>query len=127
MLPKGPRFEPAYYDKVRNSLNEDPQVIRMSRSDLLHAINQVGITAGESTIKLAPSNGSLILTAVDECGNKSASKIEASGSLKEPISMNIDHLAEAIDALTDELIIMKVCNSVVEVSDKAQWEIMFRE
>ena len=92
----------------------------------MRAINQVGITAGESTLKLTPGNGGLILMTKDEYGNKSASKIEASGSLKEPISLNIDHLAEAIEVLTEELITIKVCRSVVEVSDKTQWEIIMK-
>lgn len=124
MLLKGPGFDVDWYNKVRDLLNEDPQVIKMSRSDLLRAINQVRITAGESTLKLAPGNGSLILMAKDEYGNKSAGKIEASGILKEPISLNIDHLSQATEALTDELLVMKVCRSVIEVSDKKRWEII---
>jgi len=126
MLLKGPRFEVDWYNKVKDLLNEYPQVIKMSRSEIMTAINQVGITAGESTVKLTTGNGGLILTGVDEYGNKSASKIEMFGDLKEPISLNIDHIASAIEALADELIIIKVCKSVVEVSDKTQWEIMIR-
>jgi hypothetical protein len=124
MLLKGARFDIDWYNKVRDMLNEDPQVIKMSRSDLLRAIAQVRITAGESTIKLAPGNGGLTLMTKDEYGNKSAGKIEASGSLKEPISLNIDHLAEAAEALADELLVMKVCRSAIEVSDKKRWEII---
>ncbi len=124
LLPKGPRFELAWYNRVRNSLNEDPQVIKLSRSDLLLAITQVRITAGEPTLKLTQGNGGLALTSIDEHGNKCASKIEASGTLKEPINLNIDHLSEALEALAEELISIKVCKSVVEISDKTQWEII---
>jgi hypothetical protein len=126
MLPTGPRFEVDWYNKVRNLLDEDPQVIKLSRSDLLRAINQVRITAGESTLKLTPGNGGLILMTKDEHGNISASKIETSGSLKEPITLDIDHLTEAIEPLTEELIAIKVCKSAVEVSDKTQWEIIMK-
>lgn len=124
MLLKGARFDVDWYSKVRNLINEDPQVIKMSRSDLLRAISQVRITAGESTLKLAPGNGGLILMTKDEHGNISTSKIETSGSLKEPIQLNIDHLSQATEALTEELLVMKVCRSVIEVSDKKRWEII---
>jgi hypothetical protein len=124
-LPNAPRFETDWYHKVRNLL-EDPQVIRMSRSDLLRAINQVKVTAYDSTAMLAPANGNLLLASKDEHGNKSGSRIEAFGILKEPISLNIDYLSSGADALTDELITVKVCKSVVEVSDTKGWEIIFR-
>jgi DNA polymerase III sliding clamp (beta) subunit (PCNA family) len=125
-LPNGPRFDTEWYNKVRNLVNEDPHVIKLSRSEIIRAVNQVGITAGESTVNLTSRNGTLILTAVDEYGNKSATKIEAFGELKESISLNIDHLSEAIKALTEELIIIKVCKSAVELSDKAGWEVIIR-
>ncbi len=51
-------------------------------------------------------------------------KVEVSGDLQDPISLDIDHLASAIQALSDELLVMKFAKSVVEVSDKTQWEVI---
>lgn len=124
MMPIGPRFEVDWYNKVSKLLSEDPQVINVPRKDLLRAIKQVAVTAGESTTKLTQGNGTLILLTKDEYGNKSGSKIEASGSLKEPIHLNVDHLSEATEVLTEEMISVKVCKSVVELSDKKRWEII---
>jgi hypothetical protein len=126
MLPQGPRFETDWYNKMRSFLNEDPQIIKMSRSKIMRAINEVKVTAGDSTAKAASANGSLLLASIDEEGNKSGSRIEVHGNLKEPISLKIDHLGSAIEALTDELITLKACKSVVEVSDTKGWEIIAR-
>jgi hypothetical protein len=126
MLPEGPGFETAWYNKMRSSLNEDPQIIKMSRSNIMRAINEVKVTAGDSTAKAASANGSLLLASIDEQGNKSGSKIEAHGNLREPIILNIDHLASAVEVLSDESTMLKVCKTVVEVSDKKGWEIMMR-
>jgi len=125
-LPNGRRFETDWYHKVRNLLNEDPQVIRTSRSELLYAINQVKITAYDSTAELALANGNLLLASKDEYGDKSTTKIEAYGILKEPLSLNIDHLEAAVEVLTGEMIILTVCKSAVEVSDPTGWEIIPR-
>ena len=126
-LSKGPTFPTDLYNKVRNLLNEDPQEMEMSPSALLRAINQVRATAGqESTLKLAPGTGGLALMTDDECGDKSRSKIEANGTLKEPVSLNIEHLESAVEVLSDELMILKACKSVVQVSDTKGWEVIPR-
>ena len=125
-IPSGPRFETDWYNQVKNALNEDPQIIRLSRSELLHAINHVKVTAADSTVKAGSANGHLILTAIDAQRDKSGSRIEADGNLREPIILNVDHLASAVEALSDEYMILKVCKTVVEVSDKKGWEIISR-
>lgn len=125
-LPQGPRFDIGYCNDVRSSVIEDPQVIKTSCSDLLRAINQVKVTAGESIVKISSSNGNLILASTDSNGNKSASKIEAHGNLREVMTLNIDHLGSATEVLSDELMVLKVCKSAVEVSDGEGWEIIVR-
>jgi DNA polymerase III sliding clamp (beta) subunit (PCNA family) len=125
-LPKGSKFDTAWHNEMKSLLEDDSQILKVSRSKLLSATKQVKITAGESTVKIASPNG-LILASIDEHKDTGGSRVECNGSLREQISLNIEHLESALEALRDESVILKVCKSLVEVSDTRGWEIIPRK
>lgn len=125
-LPKGERFPVEMYDKVRGQLREETKVIKLSRSDLALAVKQVGITAGESSIKLSSQKGSVILESRDEHGERSIAKVEAVGTMEQPVTLDIKHLESAIDSRADEMLTLQMCKSVVGLSDGTGWEIITR-
>ena len=122
------RFPVDWYNTLKNPPDEQAQVMKMSRSELLEAVKQVRITAQKSAqsarFKLGPAEGGLSLTSADGDGNTTATKIEASGVLKEEISLEVDHLVSALEGLREEMIAMTVRKPVVELSDKEGWKII---
>lgn len=126
VVPKGERFPIEYYKNVRAQLGEEAKVIKLSRSDLALAVKQVGITAGESSIKLSSQKAALILESKDEYGERSVSKIEAAGAMDQPVTLDIKHLESAIESRVDEMLTLQVCRSVFGLSDSTGWEILSR-
>ncbi len=125
-LPSGPRFEIDWYRKVRDRLTEEPQLLKLSRLDLLSAVKRVKITAGEPTARFTTADGKLALESRDAHDDTCDTRVEASGTLRGPVTLNIEHLESALEALTDESVVFKVCKSAVEVSDEKGWEVIMQ-
>jgi len=125
-LPSGPKFKPDWYANIRKKMTEDSQVLKTSRSSLKSAIDLVGVTAGESKFTLDSSNGALILASMDDRGNKSTVEIQALGTLRGPIILDLNHVIPILDALNEEMISLTVFESSILFSDKDYWEILMR-
>jgi len=122
-LPDWPRFNPVWYSRLKSKLTEDVQVIKLSRDKLRRGIKMVEATKGDSLIQLFTFKDYLALKSQNACG-KSGALIKANGALKEPIFLDMDKLNMAVEALSQEMITLKVCKSLVEVSDDTHWEII---
>jgi hypothetical protein len=124
LLPATAKFKPEWYARFKEWLNDHSQEVKTSLSGLRHAIDLVGITAGESQFTMEPSNGALILSSKDEHGNQSASRVEATGNLQKPVTLDLKQVIPALDALSEEMIVLQASESKIVFRDKNYWEIL---
>lgn len=119
-------FEQEWYERVREQLTNDVVEMQLSRSELVSAIERVMVTAGVSPVKLFSKAGGLILETRDESNQRAIAKVECATVLPKPAGLDVNHLALAVSARSDELITVKVAESVVGIEDSTGWEILMR-
>lgn len=119
-------FEREWYERVREQLNNGTVEMHLSRSELALALERVMVTAGVAPVKLYSKAGGLILETRDESNQRAIAKVECSSILPKTVGLDANHLALAVAARSDELITVKVADSVVGIEDSSGWEILMR-